>query len=198
MSETLKNQWDRYDLPPRDRVDIANQLLDASEARLFACWCVRRIWDLLADSRSRDAIEVAERYALGQADRQALEGAHAQAVKAVEDRPPLYVPPVSSCIGPREWRALMEGAAARLVVHVTETLPNHLVEMAAYGSIRATTPDGATYFITTQGSIISMDRHPRWTDINLHLRETYRVVEGSLVRIPLAGEGATQGAPLLG
>ena len=39
----------------------------SSELRLFACWSVRQIWHLVTDERSRRAVEVAERHAVGQA-----------------------------------------------------------------------------------------------------------------------------------
>jgi len=42
-------------------------VLDDRTLRLFACWCVRQVWHLLSDERSRHAIEVAERYAEGAA-----------------------------------------------------------------------------------------------------------------------------------
>jgi len=50
-------------------------LRDAIRARLFACWCVRntpladgtKVWDLLTDPRSRQAVEVAEQVARGRA-----------------------------------------------------------------------------------------------------------------------------------
>jgi len=38
-----------------------------SQLRLFACWCVRQVWHLLDDERSKNAIIVAEKYAIGKA-----------------------------------------------------------------------------------------------------------------------------------
>ena len=49
--------------------------LDDRELRLFACWCARQIWHRLSDERSRKAVEVSERYAVGKASKKELEKA---------------------------------------------------------------------------------------------------------------------------
>ena len=51
-------------------------------ARLFACWCLRQVWHLLTDERSRTAIEVAERYAVGEATHDDLKAAARSAAYA--------------------------------------------------------------------------------------------------------------------
>ena len=45
------------------------------EKRLFAVWCARQVEHLLTDQRSRDALDVAERYARGRATREELDAA---------------------------------------------------------------------------------------------------------------------------
>jgi len=42
-------------------------VLPEKDLRLFACWCVRQVWHLLTDDRSKNAVIVAEKYAVGEA-----------------------------------------------------------------------------------------------------------------------------------
>ncbi len=65
----------------------------ASELRLWGCWCIRNtpigdgktVWDLLTDERSRNAVEVAERFARGEVTREELDAAWAAARAAARD-----------------------------------------------------------------------------------------------------------------
>lgn len=55
-------------IPDEDKLWAATRegILDDKTLRLFACGCVREVWDLLEDDRSRNAVVVAEKYAHGE------------------------------------------------------------------------------------------------------------------------------------
>lgn len=63
--ETVAELWLRDDLKPDWRIRLACRVLPDNLLRKFACLCVREVWHLLADERSRNAVEVAERHADG-------------------------------------------------------------------------------------------------------------------------------------
>ena len=68
-------------IPPKDRlwVVLREGVLDAKTLRLFAVWCARQVEHLLTGERSKQAIEVAEKYANGQATDEELAAAWADA-----------------------------------------------------------------------------------------------------------------------
>ncbi len=64
-----EEQWLASDDPaPMIRWLLFLPLARARKLRLFGCACVREVWPQLNDERSRRAVEVAERYADGEAD----------------------------------------------------------------------------------------------------------------------------------
>ena len=63
--KSMAEVWDT--IKPEWLVWIATRrgVLDSHSNRLFACYCVRQVWNLLSDARSRQAIEVAEDFVAG-------------------------------------------------------------------------------------------------------------------------------------
>ena len=64
-------------IPSEDKIWAATRenILDDRTLRIFACKCVREVWHLLTDERSRNAVDVAERYAEGEATDEELSAA---------------------------------------------------------------------------------------------------------------------------
>ncbi len=85
--KTMADLWIRDDLQPDWRIWIATRpdVMDKKTARLFACWCARQVWHLLTDERSKHAVEVAERYAHGDATDEELAEARAAARAAASE-----------------------------------------------------------------------------------------------------------------
>jgi hypothetical protein len=95
--------------------------------RLFACACCRQVWDRLTDPRSRRAVEVAERYADGQAIVGEWGNAHNRAVEARVALPH----------GTDEWHAAV---MAENAVLTTASVPAVLLHQSL---IRSAYPDQA-------------------------------------------------------
>lgn len=80
-SGTILDLLQRDDIPAEDRIWAATRegILDDKTLRLFACKCVREVWHLLNDDCSRNAVETAERYAVGEATDDELHAARVAA-----------------------------------------------------------------------------------------------------------------------
>ena len=63
--QTVAELWLRDDIEPDWRIWLACRTLPDNLLRKFACRCLREVWHLLADERSRNAVEMAERHADG-------------------------------------------------------------------------------------------------------------------------------------
>ena len=90
---TALDVLDVTDCPAADRIWVVLGMMSENDRRLAACCFVRRtpigdgrtVWDLLTDDRSRKAVEVAERFADGEATERALAAARAAASAAAGD-----------------------------------------------------------------------------------------------------------------
>lgn len=80
-------------VPAKDRlwVVLRDELISDKTLRLFAVWCARQVQHLLIDERSLRALDVAERFAHGEATKEELEAAR-------------------SAVGPAAWSAAYSAA----------------------------------------------------------------------------------------
>ena len=82
----------------------------AREWRLFAIWCARQVQHLMRDKRSLDALDVAERYANGEATNEELDAARDAAWDAAWDAARVAA-----------WVAARDAQAKEFLRLVTET-----------------------------------------------------------------------------
>jgi len=83
---------------------------DRKEWRLFAVWCARQVEHLMTDQRSKDALNVAERHANGEATDKELAAAMAAAMDAAWDAAGAAVQ--AAAPEPPEWAAARAAARA--------------------------------------------------------------------------------------
>lgn len=79
-------EWGSY-TDPTPMLIFMQGRASARKLRLFGCACVRRVWHLLTEPRSRYAVEVAERFADGQAERNDLRTALLLSMGAYQSLP---------------------------------------------------------------------------------------------------------------
>jgi hypothetical protein len=79
--KTMEQIWAHPEFSPEDRIWTATRpgVLTDKELRLFAVWAARQVQHLMEDPRSKDALDVAERYANGEATDEELAAAGAAA-----------------------------------------------------------------------------------------------------------------------
>ena len=113
---TMADLWPREDMRPEWREWIATRpgVLEDRELRLYGCWCVRKVWHLLPDERSRTAVEVSERHAMGAATAEELASASASANDAANDAASSAWAARAACA----TRAARAAQASYLLAHV--------------------------------------------------------------------------------
>jgi hypothetical protein len=81
---TMEEIWAHPEFAVSDRIWTATRpgVLTDRELRLFAVWCARQVQHLMIDKRSLDALDVAERYANGEATDEGLAAARDAAGEA--------------------------------------------------------------------------------------------------------------------
>ena len=82
IHEALEQAYGHYLVCRSPSGEIVSAADVSQELRLWGCWCVRQIWHLLVDDRSKKAVEVAEAFALSKATKAQLLQSRESAFKA--------------------------------------------------------------------------------------------------------------------
>ena len=138
--KTMAECWEK--LPPEFLVWTATcpGVMSDKEQRMFAAFCCREVWYLLADQRSRNAVEVTERFANGQASKEEMHVAYLAAVDAscAAARTAAYVAAYSTDAAARTAAyaaAYSTDAAARTTAHdAARTTAHEAAHAAAYAA----------------------------------------------------------------
>lgn len=128
---TMAELWQREDIKYEWRMWIATcpGVMSDRDLRLFACWCVRQVWPQLIDQRSRNAVEVAEKYAVGEATEAELSAARDAAWA------------VTCAASAAAYAARAAASAADDAAYAAAYAADHATSAAASAATRAATRD---------------------------------------------------------
>jgi hypothetical protein len=124
-------------------LEFVRSKVSERKRRLLACGCCRGIWHLLVDSRSRRAVEVAERWADSQAEEHEVQAALLEATAARDDQQAHDESAEGAAINSLAICGLEEGGVWFPDQQAVEDALRHAVDYAAHAAGNAAWDEGA-------------------------------------------------------
>ena len=137
---------------PTAMLDFLGERAGGRKLRLFACACCRRIWPMLADERSRKAVEIAEGYADGMASGSELGAARIDAEEAADELTSRSIDAGTGPDGPAvsAAAAAMNAADDRFEADDPEGSAPFYAASNAHLAVSDTSPSGASAELAAQ------------------------------------------------